>query len=245
MKRRIARMIENSFNVRISRPGLSDQYWEEDILKRFFHHFRVDCVFDVGANEGQYAEKLRKKVGFSGPIISFEPIPAAAARLRILADQDVDRYVEEVALDEVERSASFNVMFSSQFSSLKKPSTDDIAIFEQDNKVLSEIVMKTRTVEEYYNKYAPILGFKRPFLKMDTQGHDVSVAKGAGSVLGSFVGLQSELSFKKIYDESLRYDEALAFYDQAGFELSAFVPNNAGVFPMIVEMDCIMYNRSM
>jgi hypothetical protein len=39
------------------------------------------------------------------------------------------------------------------------------------------------------------------------------------------------------------YRVALDFYQAAGFELSAFVPNNFGHFPELVEMDCIMFNR--
>ena len=38
-------------------------------LKKFFDYFKVDLVFDVGANVGQYATMLRTKVGFQGKII--------------------------------------------------------------------------------------------------------------------------------------------------------------------------------
>ena len=40
-------------------------------LKLLTSH-QVNCILDVGANEGQYALKLRK-YGYKGKIISFEP----------------------------------------------------------------------------------------------------------------------------------------------------------------------------
>jgi hypothetical protein len=55
--------------------------------------------------------------------------------------------------------------------------------------------------------------------------------------------LQSELSFKKLYEDSHYYHQAIQEYQRYGFELSALVPNNSGHFPWLVEMDCIMINR--
>ena len=55
---------------------------EIEHLKRVLERFSVDCVFDVGANDGQYATQLRKKVGYKGLIISFEPIPESAQIIR-------------------------------------------------------------------------------------------------------------------------------------------------------------------
>lgn len=55
-----------------------------------------------------------------------------------------------------------------------------------------------------------------------------------------FVGLQSELAIKRIYEDSVDFRRALGFYQELGFELSALVPNNAGHFPVLVEIDCIM-----
>src|SRR6185503_14223092 len=55
---------------------------EQTHLRRLLAHLDVDCVFDVGANTGQYAEMLRRRAGFRGRIVSFEPIPEAASEVR-------------------------------------------------------------------------------------------------------------------------------------------------------------------
>ena len=80
---------------------------------------------------------------------------------------------------------------------------------------------------------------------MDTQGHDFQVAQGAGEILKEFIGLQSELSIKPIYEDTLDYQKVIAYYTSQGFELSAFVPNNEGHFPQLIEIDCIMYNKNL
>ena len=68
----------------------------------------------------------------------------------------------------------------------------------------------------------------------------VLTAYSGKEVAFHFVGLQSELAIKRIYERSLDFREALTFYQSLGFELSALIPNNAGHFPVLIEIDCIM-----
>jgi FkbM family methyltransferase len=243
IKRMIANALGRALDVSIVPKGGIAPLFEIEHLKRFFEEFAVDCVFDVVANAGQYAETLRE-FGYTGSIVSFEPIPALAAQLREKAHPDGRWFVEEVALDETVRAVSFNVMESSQFSSLKAPSQEETAQFANLNVVAHGLDVTTAQLATYFARYQGQLAFRRPFLKMDTQGNDLAVARGAGTHLAEFVGLQSELAIKRIYAGSDDYRAALDFYQSAGFELSAFVPNNYGHFPMLVEMDCIMFNRT-
>jgi hypothetical protein len=100
--------------------------------------------------------------------------------------------------------------------------------------------VRTDTLSRVYTRLKSELGFKRPFLKLDTQGFDVEIVKSGRDIIQDFVGLQSELSIRPIYEHSVDFREAISFYQELGFEMSALVPNNAGCFPLLVEMDCIM-----
>jgi hypothetical protein len=102
------------------------------------------------------------------------------------------------------------------------------------------ILVATETLAEAYPRLKAQYGFRRPFLKMDTQGYDMSVLRGAGDIIREFAGFQSELSVRRIYEEATDFREALTYYQSLGFDLSAFVPNNAGHFPALIEIDCIM-----
>lgn len=245
VKRAARLMIEKAFDVHVVYRGKAAPVFEQDHLQQFFKHFQVDCVFDVGANAGQYASMLRTEVGYQGNIVSFEPIPELAQRLRAHAATEQSWFVEELALDEKEGQASFNVLAGNQFSSLHAVSSAGADLFKKQTQLSRRIEVRTSTLAIQLRKYQEKLGFKRPFLKMDTQGHDVAVANGAGDQLGKFVGLQSELAVKRLYDDSPSFEEALDFYRTRGFELSALVPNNFGHFPRLLEIDCIMFRKDL
>jgi len=209
-------------------------------LARLLPLLGVDCVFDVGANEGQYASMLRRGAGYHGQIVSFEPSPEPAAILRRAAQKDPRWRVEEIAVAPATGRQAFNVMKSSAFSSLSSPRHEDVTIFRNQNVSLRQILVETDTLSNVYTRLKRELGFSRPYLKLDTQGLDVDIVRSGRDILHEFVGLQSELSIRRIYDHSVDFRQAITFYQELGFEMSALVPNNAGCFPLLVEMDCIM-----
>jgi FkbM family methyltransferase len=235
------RFIEKALDVQIVPVGKVALAFEWEHLRRFLAYFAVDCVFDVGANAGQYATMLRRRVGYRGPIVSYEPVPEVAAKLRSAAGSDHSWAVEEVALDATAGQASLNVFAADEFSSLHPPSNLALQQFPTYVQLVRRVEVRTATLAGELARYQAKLGFKRPYLKLDTQGHDLSVAAGAGERLRDFVGVQSELAIGRLYEDAPSFDEALQFYRDRGFELSALVPNNLGHFPRLLEIDCIMF----
>src|SRR3984893_910032 len=174
VKRTARLMFEKAFDVHVVYRGQVAPVFEKDHLHEFFKHFKVDCVFDVGANAGQYANMLRSELGYQGHIVSFEPNPELAQRLCATAATERSWFVEELALDEREGQASFNILAGDQFSSLHAVSSTGAGLFTKQTRLSRRIDVRTSTVAIQLRKYEDKLGFKRPFLKMDTQGHDVS-----------------------------------------------------------------------
>lgn len=234
------RVIRKIRNLRVIDQRHIYKYWEIEHLKKIVSHYQVDCIFDVGANYGQYATMLRKHVGFKGLIISFEPIPDAATHLRKISRNDSQWHVEECALSSFDGSQSFNIMADSQFSSLSKPTHHETKLFIESNQVKKSVEVRCETVSTAYQRLSEKYHFNKPFLKMDTQGYDVEIIRHAGMALDHFIGIQSELAVKKLYENSIDFKSALEFYESLGFQMSAFVPNNCGHFPYLVETDCIM-----
>lgn len=205
----------------------------------------MDCVFDVGANRGQYATMLRKDAGFRGTILSFEPNPEIFAELERSAASDGKWHAFNMALSDFDGTASFNIMAADQFSSLKKPSGQQDAIFAERNKVTRTVDMQCRRLESVLPELKSTHGFARPFLKMDTQGHDLSVCEGAGGVLSEMAGVQTELGVRPIYEGGTGYRDMIDWLASRAFAPSAFFANNKGHFPLLVEMDGIFVNQAL
>jgi FkbM family methyltransferase len=238
-------LVEKAFGIRIVGRHTVPFAFAEEHLRRFINHFEVDCIFDVGANTGQYYRLLRSKLDYAGAIISYEPIPELAAQMRKLASEDDKWFIEELALDEWPGTATLNIFANDQFSSLHEATDVEVQRFERETKFVRKIEVRTTTLRDELDKYKEELKFRCPFLKIDTQGHDLSVARGAGDQIQQFVGVQAELSIKRIYADTPTIWEALQFYRDRGFEVSALVPNNPDHFPELIEIDCIMFRSNL
>ena len=236
---------DRALALRLAIAGRIHQYPEIQALKRFLSAFAVDCLFDVGANRGQYAMMVRKDAGYKGLILSFEPNPDVFAQLHKAAASDRQWHVFNMALSDFDGTASFNIMAADQFSSLKKPSGQQDAIFADRNKVTKTVEMQCRRLDTLLPELVAQHGFARPFLKMDTQGHDLSVCEGAGAVLTDMLGVQTELGVRPIYEGGTGYRAMIDWLDARGFVPSAFFANNKGHFPRLVEMDGIFVNRTL
>jgi FkbM family methyltransferase len=243
IKRKINKFIfENSFYVVKKKNFYLLQ--EAVALKQFIEHFKVDCIFDIGANNGQYAKFLRRDLKYKGLIFSFEPIPQLAKNLKDMSKNDSNWHVEQVAVSSENSKKKFNIMRSSTFSSFSSPRHDQYGNFKEKNIIEDTIMVNTETLSSIFLRAEGDYSFKRPFLKMDTQGHDVEVFLSGANILSNIIGVQSELSVKKIYESSADFKEVISIYDEYGFDISSFIPNNQGHFPVLVEIDGIFHNRN-
>ncbi|WP_336966358.1 FkbM family methyltransferase [Sphingobium aquiterrae] len=235
---RIARELrDRRLALRLAWQGRVHQYPEIQALRRMVAGFDIDCIFDVGANAGQYATMLRKDVGFAGTILSFEPNPKVYAQLERRAAGDPRWHCFNIALSDSDGTASFNIMAADQFSSLEKPADGLDPIFQPRNKVAQAVEVETRRLDTLFPKLQADHGFAMPLLKMDTQGHDRSVCDGAGAVLARMAAVQTELAVRPLYDGATGYREMIDWLAGQGFLPNAMFANNKGHFPLLVEMD--------
>jgi FkbM family methyltransferase len=244
MNRHLRELSDRRLAVRLALAGRVHQYPEILALRRFLSAFAIDCVIDVGANRGQYATMLRKDARFAGTILSFEPNPAVFAELQRNAARDAAWHVFNMALSDFEGVASFNIMAADQFSSLAKPAQGQDAIFEARNRVTQTVEMQCRRLDRLLPELVATHRFVRPFLKMDTQGHDLSVCEGAGEAISRMIGLQTELAVRPIYEGGTPWRAMVDWVEARGFRPNAYFANNKGHFPLLVEMDGLFVNQA-
>lgn len=200
--------------------------------------YQVNCVFDVGANSGQYGRRLRK-LGYTGRIVSFEPTKDAFEKLERAAKKDDDWWVYNVGLGREDSAQSIHVGWNTM-NSLLPPSDygkDRYLRFAKTNTEEIEI----RRLDGMLEKALDGIADPRPYLKMDTQGYDLEVFAGAGERIADFVGMQSEVAALRLYEGSPRMSESIATYEGSGFEISGMYPvTREESTGRVVEFDCVM-----
>jgi FkbM family methyltransferase len=214
----------------------------EQTLRRLISLLSVDMVFDVGANVGQYGLQLRRKVGYRGPMISYEPIPYAALKVRSLASRDKLWEVNESAMDGVSGKAQFHVMAGDEFSSLLKPSKQFEGRFYGQHKIQETIEVDVITLNDAVSRVAP---FYKGLLKLDTQGTELRILQGGKNSLSKFSAIQLEIGFQSLYEGEGKFVEIVDAMKSWGYGLSALFPNNQGHFPHLLEMDAIFLRNEL
>jgi FkbM family methyltransferase len=213
----------------------------ESHLQILFGLLKIDAVFDVGANKGQYGRMLRK-TGYTGTIFSFEPVQSCFQELAAASAADADWHVFNYALGAAETaSMDINVMDASEFSSLLQPNAYAKDLYAQKIPVKTTETISVKRLDDIFSTLIGDNKYKGLFLKMDTQGYDLKVLTGATQALNSVVALQSEISVTSLYEGMPDYIESLNTFRQAGFELTGLYPVSRDPSSLrLIELDCVM-----
>jgi FkbM family methyltransferase len=213
-------------------------------LRELLARLRIDCVLDVGANVGQYRDFLRDKVLYDGKIISFEPISRHVERLRLRSRDDEDWHIEGYALGSEDGSLPINVMVSDQFSSFLQPDNSHIDDYDSLNVPSHVETVAVRTLDTILPELRTRYEFKRPYLKLDTQGFDIEVLQGSSACLCEMRALQTEASVIGIYKGMPSYMETIRYLGERGFDVTGFYPISRDRSLRLIEFDCVMMNRT-
>ncbi len=200
---------------------------------------QIDHVIDVGANTGQFFRELRR-LGHHGPVHSFEPIPALADRLSAEAAQEQGWQIESCALGEREGTSSLYVLADDALSSLRQPTAEAGAAWGDSKCELREVItVPVRRLDERIAATPALREARRIYLKVDTQGSELEVLRGAESALGQLAMIQFEASIRPLYANAPDYNVLLAWLESRGFRLSSLFPICHRDLEL-VEFDCVM-----
>ncbi|MFC5676313.1 FkbM family methyltransferase [Aeromicrobium endophyticum] len=180
----------------------------------------IDTVLDVGANVGQYAT-LTRSAGFTGRIISCEPLSGAFGELTRRASRDDAWTAFNVAVGAQPGEAMINVAANSFSSSIRGMTDAHLRTAPGSRFVASETVPVT-TVAEIAAAHG--VDPARTLLKIDTQGFEGEVLQGAGALVGELAAVQLELSFVELYDGQLLFDELVGAMARDGYRIQQLEP---------------------
>ncbi|MBO9521827.1 MAG: FkbM family methyltransferase [Nocardioidaceae bacterium] len=205
--------------------------------QRMFAARGVDLVLDVGAATGLFGKELRQ-FGYTGRIVSFEPMAASFATLRERAQGDTLWDVRNVALGDEAGEASINVASNRDSSSLL-PMEHAHTDAEPGVTYVGQEVIRVERLDDIAGELIGDAG--KVFLKLDTQGFERNVLAGGKETLDRLVGLQLELSFVPLYSGGMLVDEAISMAYGAGFQLEVIEQGWAAPSGQMLQADGIFF----
>jgi FkbM family methyltransferase len=195
---------------------------ESVVLKNLLRMSGASVVLDVGANVGQYGAELFEG-GFSGTLISFEAIPNAHRRLVDRAKRSGKSWIVApcAAIGSEEGSVEFHISGNSVSSSVLPIEEAHVKAAPESGYVDSQMAKLTR-LDNIASNLLPSTG--SILLKIDTQGYEMHVLRGATGLLSRVVAIQLELSLVPMYSGAPTFLEMVSYADESGFDLFGIVP---------------------
>jgi FkbM family methyltransferase len=186
-------------------------------FERIKHDFAIRTVLDVGANRGEFA---RHAAGcFPGAAIHcFEPLPVCQPLLQALAAQHPQIRLHPFALGETSGNAE---MFENDYA----PSSSLLPMQERHRELwpktvgTKKITVAIETLDGAIAREKPAAPF---FLKLDVQGFEMSVLRGATEALRHTAVVMMEVLFEPLYAGQSDYRELLNFMAERDFRFVEF-----------------------
>ena len=200
----------------------------------------VDLILDVGANAGQYGQ-LARKLGYSGQIISFEPIQSVFTSLQQTIQGDSKWQAYNYAMGEDNYTTAINVSQNTYSSSILEIDQKHVTAAPESVTAYKEQI-QVKKLDDVFNEV--VKGFNRPFLKLDVQGFEKKVLEGASQVLRNMCGVQLELSLSTLYTNETTFNDMLIYMRDRNFELVSLengLADNDTAF--LLQADGIFINR--
>ena len=184
--------------------------------RRIFEINNIDTVLDVGANTGQFAHRLRKHMGYRGKIISFEPLNSAFNALEKHARNDPRWDVYRFALGDIEEKREMNIANNSVSSSFLDMLPSHLSAAPASRYTDREEV-EIKKIDSIFDSL-PIKD-ATIYMKVDTQGFDGNVIRGAERSLPRIPFIQIEMSLTPLYEGEIPFIDMCLFMQQKGYSL--------------------------
>ena len=231
----IVRLLRESYNKEI--VEIKDPFRDMRVL---LSGIQVSSICDIGAFHGDISVKLSKLFP-SAKIYSFEPYSRSFEILRTKGLQNSNIIPINCALSS--SNGEFNLHINAQDSANSLSPTGEMGKKYQSwqTETVSTEIVQVLTLDSWgkRNSLKEI-----EVLKLDVQGFELSVLKGAQDYLESSVRLiYTEIEFVKIYKDNCLYFELEDFLRQHDFELFQLYNLTSGGDGQLVTGDAIFVNR--
>ncbi len=181
----------------------------------------IRTVIDVGGNIGQTHDRLRI-LGYSGRVVSIEPIARLQAHLVERAAKDPAWIVlPPMALSDHDGIAELLVAKADDLSSLR-PALDSLRNTLPKAETIARETVRVRRLDDLWPQIDA--DPKTTLLKIDAQGSEAEILRGASRTVQRLAAVLIELSLQPLYDGEADYLEICSMLHAAGFTPVLFIP---------------------
>jgi len=226
------------FNLRIEKISKNERI--EDVLSFLLSKLKIDTTLDVGANEGQFAKKLRN-IGYKEKIISFEPLSKVFYNLKKESDKDKNWQVVNIAVGDQDGETIINESNYSLSSSILPMSKLHLEAKKNSNYIGKQkaSIKKIDTFIDSENLIKNNL-----FLKIDTQGFEYQVINGSIKNLKNIRAILCELTLVELYEGQRLWLEIVELLAANNFEIWSLEKGfQNSKNKQILQIDCIFLNK--
>lgn len=208
-------------------------------MKKLFDMFGISAVFDVGANRGQFAKFVRNEIGFTGTLVSIEPLRSAFDDLRKSAAHDPQWRVLNFALGENNHTEIIHVSKNSESSSIL-PMLPSHLHAAPESKYVGEEQIEVKSLDSIFEALCSSKDIV--YLKIDTQGYERNVLKGAENSLQRIDTIQLEMSLVPLYEGEVLFNEMYQFLNKRRYDLVSIDPVYFGKAPsQVLQVDGVFH----
>lgn len=205
--------------VYLGDPGISRDLYlyrgREKFSVEFLESFlkEDDVVIDIGANIGYYV-LLEHRLAKKGEIFACEPVPFNRKLLERNLDLNGIENVQVLPLafgDGEEGEREFYIYDRINWASF----------YKNARELVDTINVKTTTVDAFIDEY---LGGRQPsFLRMDVEGHEYEIIKGAQRALARSPNLKIFMEIHPHLISEKKLNELLATLERHKFEVKGII----------------------
>ena len=214
----MVRSVLNSFGYDIRRYEKAAGFHANDDIRRLIGAVKAPVVLDVGANAGQSIAYFKHAMP-DCRMHCFEPLPEAFQELAKIGRAYNDVVFNNVAVGSREGKAEFGRHSDTRQSSFLRTGS------ESWSAEVERVPVDVTTVDAYCAK----LGIRHVHvLKIDTQGYDFEVMKGAERTIerGGIQLIYSEFIFCRLYEGIPAFHEIFKWLADHEFDLVSVYDQN-------------------
>jgi FkbM family methyltransferase len=213
----IPRVLRRRILRRIRRQTGSPDAWG-DIIDFLNKHPRLIYV-DIGAHIGRTVERVADEC--VNDIVAFEPTPQSRSKLQQRFSSHSRVIIDARAVSDHAGRLDLHLNSNEQTNSLLENAPGNLRSFPADVAHLSTTPVDTITLDEWRNTVA---SDRQMFLKLDVQGAELKVLRGAAETLGKTLGVYAECPLAPMYEDQGDFWQIHEFLSNEGFQLHEIYP---------------------